>query len=187
MTSTALVPARSAPPRLGRLFVQAAAFSLIPLAVVVIAVGPSRLAKAMAGLSALHPHAPRFGLIGQEPLAIKLHLAAVLTALLIGVVLLVGVKGDTLHRTLGWTWVAAMMTGAVSSLFIRILNHGGLSYIHLLTGWTIVALPMAVAAARAHKVKVHAGFMTGLFTGGLIIAGLLTFLPGRLMWRMFVG
>jgi len=187
MTSTALVPTRPVPPRLRRLILQAAVFSLIPLAIVLVAIGPSRLAQAVASRPALHVHAPQLGLILGEPLAVQLHLAAVLTAIGIGMALLIGVKGSSLHRTLGWTWVAAMMTTAVSSLFIRIVNHGSFSYIHLLSGWTIVALPMAVAAARAHKVRMHARMMTGLFTGGLILAGLFAFFPGRLMWRMVFG
>ena len=29
--------------------------------------------------------------------------------------------------------------------------------------------------------------MAGLFLGGLIVAGLLAFIPGRLMWRLFFG
>jgi uncharacterized membrane protein len=29
--------------------------------------------------------------------------------------------------------------------------------------------------------------MTGLFTGGLILAGLLAFMPGRLMWNLVLG
>jgi uncharacterized membrane protein len=186
MTSTALVPARPGL-RLSRLFLQAAVISLIPLAIVVVAVGPSRMAKVAASLPAVHPHLPDLGLIPQQPLAIQLHLTAVMIALAIGIVLLVGVKGRTMHRTLGWTWVVAMMTAAVSSLFIRIVNHGSFSYIHLLSGWTIVTLPMAVAFARRHRVRQHARMMTGLFTGGLILAGLFAFFPGRLMWRMVFG
>jgi uncharacterized membrane protein len=27
--------------------------------------------------------------------------------------------------------------------------------------------------------------MTGMFMGGLVIAGLFSFLPGRLMWHLF--
>ena len=46
---------------------------------------------------------------------------------------------------------------------------------------------MAVAAARRHKVRLHARLMTGLFTGGLVLAGLLAFMPGRLMWRLVMG
>jgi uncharacterized membrane protein len=157
---------------------------LIPLAVVAAAVWPHR---DRLPLPAIRLHAPEFWRHAAAPPAVQIHLAGVAVALGVGVVLLVGVKGSRLHRVLGWIWVAAMMTGAVSSLFIRIINHGAFSYIHLLSGWTILALPMAVYAARTHRVGVHARTMTGLFTGGLILAGLLAFLPGRLMWRMFLG
>lgn len=171
---------------LGRRFMmRLALFTAVALGIVAAAIWPRRASLGMAHLPPLHPHAPDFGLVAQAPLAIQLHLFAVLLAFAIGVVLLAGVKGRTLHRTLGWVWVVAMMTGAVSSLFIRIINHGSLSYIHLLAGWTIVALPMAVYFARTHRVKMHARFMTGLFTGGLILAGLLAFMPGRLMWNMW--
>ncbi|MBN8530076.1 MAG: DUF2306 domain-containing protein [Caulobacterales bacterium] len=132
-------------------------------------------------------HAPDFGLLAGAPVTIQVHVAGALTALIIGTILLLGVKGNTLHRTLGWTWVIAMATTAVSSLFIRQINGGSFSLIHLLSGWTIIALPMAVYAARKHKVLQHRRAMTGMFVGGLLVAGALTFLPGRLMWRMFFG
>ncbi|WP_420808229.1 DUF2306 domain-containing protein [Caulobacter flavus] len=132
-------------------------------------------------------HMPNLSLLAAAPVKIQLHVAAALTALAIGTVLMVGVKGTRLHRTLGWTWVVAMATTAISSLFIREMNHGAMSWIHLLSGWTIVALPMAVYAARRHKVHMHRRFMTGLFVGGLLIAGAFTFLPGRLLWRVFFG
>ena len=80
-----------------------------------------------------------------------------------------------------------MLTTAVSSLFIRVLNHGAFSLIHLLSGWVIIATPMAVWAARRHKVDFHRKMMAGLFTGGLVVAGALTFLPGRMMWNVFFG
>jgi uncharacterized membrane protein len=132
-------------------------------------------------------HAPDVSLLAQAPIMIQIHVAGAVTALMIGVVLLLGVKGNALHRTLGWTWVIAMATTAVSSLFIRQINGGSFSLIHLLSGWTIVALPMAVYAARRHRVAAHRKAMTGMFVGGLLVAGALTFLPGRLMWRMFFG
>lgn len=132
--------------------------------------------------------APDFGLLAAAPTAIQIHVAAALTALAIGIVLLAGIKGTRLHRALGWTWVLAMGTTAVSSFFIHAINPGGpagLSLIHLLSGWTMVGLPMAVYAARRHRVQTHRRAMTGMFVGGLIVAGLLTFLPGRLMWAIF--
>lgn len=133
------------------------------------------------------PHAPDWSLLIAAPSAIQIHVAAALTALLIGIVLLAGIKGTRLHRALGWTWVLAMGTTAVSSFFIHQINPGGLSLIHLLSGWTVVGLPMAVYAARRHRVQAHRRAMTGMFVGGLIVAGLLTFLPGRMMWAIFFG
>ncbi len=132
--------------------------------------------------------APDFSLLAAAPTAIQIHVAAALTALAIGIVLLAGIKGTRLHRALGWTWVLAMGTTAVSSFFIHAINPGGpagLSLIHLLSGWTMVGLPMAVYAARRHRVQTHRRAMTGMFVGGLIVAGLFTFLPGRLMWAIF--
>ncbi|MGV9007258.1 MAG: DUF2306 domain-containing protein [Brevundimonas sp.] len=137
-----------------------------------------------AGGVSFVPHAPDMALLMAQPATIQIHIAAALTALLIGLVLLAGVKGNTLHRTLGWIWVAAMMTTAVSSFFIRVIHPGSLSWIHLISGWTVIALPMAVHAARRHRVADHRRAMTGLFVGGLLIAGVLTLLPGRLMWRV---
>ncbi|CAN5325903.1 DUF2306 domain-containing protein [soil metagenome] len=134
-----------------------------------------------------HPHLPNLGLIAEQPMVIQLHIAAALTALLVGTVLLLGLKGTTLHRTLGWTWVMAVATVAISSFFIRVINPGHFSLIHLLSGWTVIALPMAVFAARRHDVRMHRRAMTGLFVGGLLIAGLFTFAPGRLMWQVVFG
>jgi uncharacterized membrane protein len=134
-----------------------------------------------------HPHLPNVALMAEQPVVIQLHVAAALTALLIGIVLLAGVKGNALHRTLGWIWAIAMAMVAISSFFIREINPGGFSFIHLLSGWTVIVLPMAVFAARRHRVETHRRAMTGLFVGGLLIAGLFTFTPGRLMWQIVFG
>ena len=144
-------------------------------------------AKAVMGWMGLHPRPPRLDLILAASPIIQLHIVAALTALAIGTVLLIGVKGTRIHKTLGWVWVVAMALTAVSSLFIRQTNHGSFSLIHLLSGWTIVALPMAVYAIKRRNLRMHRRMMTGLFVGGLIIAGLLTFLPGRLMWSVFLA
>lgn len=130
---------------------------------------------------------PDFGLLASAPLVIQLHVAGAVIALAIGTILLIGVKGTRRHRALGWGWVAAMATTAISSLFIHTINPGGFSFIHLISGWTIIALPMAVYAARRHRVAAHRRGMTGMFVGGLLIAGAFTFLPGRLMWSVFFG
>jgi uncharacterized membrane protein len=187
MTSTTLTPPRSGPPGVRQLLVRAVLGSVIGLAGVGAILWPSLHARGLVRLPPIHLHGPQVWRIAAAGPAIQLHLAGVAIAILIGAVLLAGVKGTTVHRVLGWTWVLAMMTAAVSSLFIRVINPGHFSFIHLLTGWVIIALPMGVAFARRHKVRLHARMMTGLFTSGLLIAGLFAFVPGRLMWNIVFG
>jgi uncharacterized membrane protein len=116
---------------------------------------------------------------------VQLHVLGAVTAFVIGAVLLRGVKGTGLHRTLGYTWVAAMALAAVSSFFLVGLNGNNYSLIHGLSAWTIIVLPMAVVAARRKNIRSHAKAMTNLFMGGLLIAGLFAFLPGRMLWSIF--
>lgn len=146
--------------------------------------GGAGLALAIASTFA---HSPDWALLARQPWVIQLHIAAALTALLLGTVQLVGIKGTGIHRLIGWTWVVAMVTVAVSSLFIRQINPGAFSFIHLLSGWTLIALPMALFAIRRGRVASHASGMTWTFVGGLIVAGAFTFLPGRLLWKVFFG
>lgn len=146
--------------------------------------GGAGLALAIASTFA---HSPDWALLARQPWVIQLHIAAALTALLLGTVQLVGIKGTGIHRLIGWTWVIAMVTVAVSSLFIRQINPGAFSFIHLLSGWTLIALPMALFAIRRGRVASHASGMTWTFVGGLIVAGAFTFLPGRLLWKVFFG
>lgn len=133
------------------------------------------------------PHAPDWGLFLRAGWVVQLHTLAALSALLTALFLLARTKGSRLHRRLGWAWAVLMMTTAVSSLFLRALNPGHLSLVHILAGWTAFATPWAVWAARNHHVRLHQRLMTGLVIGGLVIAGALTFVPGRLMWKIFFG
>ena len=116
---------------------------------------------------------------------LQAHIAGAILSFLIGSVLLMGVKGRTFHRTLGYAWVATMTVTAISSLFITGLNGHSYSLIHLLSGWTLIVLPMGLAAARRHDIAKHRKEMTGMFFGGMLIAGMFSFLPGRLMWHLF--
>lgn len=159
-------------------------------AVAIVALASPQALGDLAGFAArihFHPHAPDLARIAEAPLVIRVHLLAALTALSIGIVLMMRVKGTALHKALGWSWVAAMGITAVSSLFIRELNHGAFSFIHLLSGWTIVGLPGAVYAIKRGKVATHRRAMTGMFVGGLLLAGLFAFIPGRLLWTVFLG
>jgi uncharacterized membrane protein len=155
-------------------------------AVLAAALYPLR-AELGAAFANVAPHAPDWALWIALPLTIKLHILSALTALGVGTVILFKPKGTGFHKTLGWTWVIAMATTAVSSLFITGLNGNFYSFIHLLSGWTIIGLPMAIFAIRNRKVDAHKRAMTGMFVGGLLIAGALTFLPGRFMFEFLLG
>ncbi|MEM9359405.1 MAG: DUF2306 domain-containing protein [Pseudomonadota bacterium] len=124
----------------------------------------------------------------EASLAIRIHAFAALTALGIGVVQLLGAKGSTLHRGLGYGWVIAMATVAVSSFWIHEINQlAGFSLIHLLSIYVLITLPPAVMAARAGQVMRHRYMMGGMFFFGLVLTGAFTLLPGRVMYQTVLG
>ncbi|HYD43648.1 MAG TPA: DUF2306 domain-containing protein [Phenylobacterium sp.] len=131
------------------------------------------------------PHAPDLAPLLEASLAIQIHVAVVLAALAVGLYLLFGPKGRRAHRVLGWAWAIFMLVGAVSSLFIMEVSPGSFSFIHLFSLATLISVPLGVYSARRHRVNAHRRAMTGVFIGGLLVAGSLSFLPGRLMWQVF--
>lgn len=165
-----------------------AAVTVGPL-VLAAALLPGALADRAAGVAppAFRPHAPDLDLLASTSPVILVHLAFGLLALMVGALLMAGRKGARMHRILGWGWVLAVGIVAASSLFIRVVNPGHFSFIHILSGYVIVALPLAVAAARRHEVERHRRYMTGLFYGGFAVNFLFVLLPGRFVWNLFVG
>jgi uncharacterized membrane protein len=122
------------------------------------------------------------------PLVVQVHAFAAMAAFALGVVQLAGPKGTLPHRTLGYIWVGLMLMIAASSFAIQgIRQVGPFSAIHLLSVMVLVLAPMAVLAARRHKVSTHSRAMVGMFAGALVIAGLFTLLPGRIMHRVVFG
>ena len=117
--------------------------------------------------------------------AINVHVAAAVLTLGIGTVLMVAPKGFRLHRTLGWAWVVSMAVTAGSSFFITAIFQTHYSPIHALSAWTLLGLPMGIAAIRRKDVAKHRKEMTNMFVGAMLIAGLFSLLPGRLLWHVF--
>ena len=120
--------------------------------------------------------------------AIPLHAFAAMAALVLGLVQFAAPKGTLPHRTIGWIWVALMAVVAASSFWIhQIRLIGPFSPIHLLSIFTLVMLPLAVWRAHTHRVADHRRIMIMTFIGALVIAGLFTLVPGRIMHRVIFG
>ena len=120
--------------------------------------------------------------------AIQFHAFAAIGAFMLGAVQLAAPKGTLPHRLIGAVWVALMVVVCISAFFIHELRvWGPWSPIHLLAIFTLVMLPLAVWRAHRHEVAQHRRAMLSLFLGALIIAGLFTFLPGRIMHAVMIG
>jgi uncharacterized membrane protein len=137
------------------------------------------------------PHLPNMALIAEAPVVVQAHLATLSGAVLVGVVLMAGVKGSALHRTLGWAWSVFMLATAVVTLFIPAsegLPHiGPFGPLHIFSAVVLTLVPLAIYSARKGKLVAHGQTMTNVFFGGLVIAGAFAFAPGRLMWDVWFG
>lgn len=120
------------------------------------------------------------------PAVVQLHTAAALLALLAVVAQFAGAKGGPRHRAMGWVFVLAMTITAGTSLWITGIFPGRYSPIHLLTGLTLVMLPLGVWYRRRGNLVGHRKTMIGL-SAGLVGAGLFTLLPGRILGRVVFG
>ncbi len=124
---------------------------------------------------------------GAIPTGIWFHLGFLLIALVLTPILLLRRRGDRWHRVMGWVWATAMVITAAISLQIRVINPGHFSLIHLLSVLVLVAVPLLVFRARKHQVAAHRRGVRAIVAGGLIIAGLATFPPARLLGHWLFG
>ncbi|NTJ67334.1 DUF2306 domain-containing protein [Agrobacterium rhizogenes] len=116
------------------------------------------------------------------PIAIQIHVAAVVPAALLGAYLLLRPKGTPRHRLLGKIWLVLMVVTALSSFFIHQINmFYGFSPIHLLSIFVLFGCWGAIANARKHDIEAHRRIVRSLYFGGIVGAGAFTFLPGRIM------
>jgi uncharacterized membrane protein len=116
------------------------------------------------------------------PIAVQIHVAAVLPAAVLGAYILLNRKGTPRHRLLGKIWMMLMVMTSLSSFYIHEINlFHGFSPIHLLSISVLVGAWRAITAARAKNIRAHKAAVIGMYFGGIVIAGLFTLLPGRIM------
>ena len=123
-----------------------------------------------------------------ETRPIPSHAITALLAVIIGAIQLASGKGTMQHRVLGYLWVSMMMYVSISSFFIsEIQLWGTYSPIHLLSAWTVLTLCTGVYFARVGNIKAHQLNMQLLSGLALILTGLFTLLPNRVMGQIFFG
>ena len=129
------------------------------------------------------------------PLAIQLHVITVVPAFVLGTWLLFfSTKGSRHHRLAGKVYLTLMVLTSLAAICVRSFSSVSLGVgplklgvIHLFVPLTLNGVWTTLAALRAGDIERHRRSMRGLYFGGLIIAGLLTFMPGRIMYRIFFG
>ena len=129
------------------------------------------------------------------PWVIQVHAFGAMAGFLLGVIQFTAPKGTLPHRTIGFLWILILTAVGVSSIFIRPSLYPGLplikwfSWIHLftlLTFWAVIQGSILLIRGGP-ALKFHARPFRGLFIGGLVIAGALAFLPGRIMNQVVFG
>ena len=119
---------------------------------------------------------------------VQIHILAAFLAIGFGASILWRRKGTRVHKTHGKVWIFLMVVVALSSFFINeIQTFGPFSAIHILSVVTLYSLVQAVISIKKGDIRRHQLIMQGLFYGGLIGAGIFTFIPGRILYRTFFG
>ena len=119
---------------------------------------------------------------------IATHAAAAFAALAIGGLQFASPKGTWGHRWLGWIWVLLLGFVAIGSFAIHTIRlWGPFSPIHILSIVTLVSLAMAIVFARAGKIEAHRQTMAWVYALALVVTGLFTLWPGRIMHQVLFG
>ncbi|MDE2405207.1 MAG: DUF2306 domain-containing protein [Sphingomonadales bacterium] len=150
---------------------------VVPAAAVLAALLLVAIVRRAAGTAAFWPA----GINGW----IVVHVLAVTPTVPLGLYLFGSAKGTAAHRLLGRVWAGLILVTAFTSFGIHSLT-GHLSPIHLLSVYTIFGVARGVWFAMHGDAARHRRSMIGAFAG-ITVAGLFTFLPGRLMGLWLFG
>ena len=118
-------------------------------------------------------------------LAIQIHMLVAVGAFFLGGTILVMKKGTPGHKMAGRIFAMLMIVTAITAIFIRQLNNGSFSFIHIFVPITFIGLYQVVTSIRKGEIARHKKHVRNMYFGALIIPGLFAFMPGRTMWMLF--
>jgi len=117
--------------------------------------------------------------------AIAIHLATVIPGIPLGAWVLRAKKGTAAHRMAGRIWAMMMVVTAIDSFWIRSVT-GSISPIHLFSVLTLVSIPVGIYHIRNGNVRGHERAMRGVYIG-LLVAGVVSLMPGRMLGSLLFG
>jgi uncharacterized membrane protein len=124
--------------------------------------------------------------------AVQIHVATVVPAFFLGTwQIFFSRKGAPFHRALGYLYLALMTIASIAALFVhQLMPNGpffGMSPIRLFVPLTLFGVFGALYGAWTHNMRAHRNAMLGVYVGGILIAGSLAFMPGRIMHAVVFG
>ena len=104
-----------------------------------------------------------FDPIVYAPPIVQIHLAAALLALGFGAIMWLRPKGTKSHKMIGRVFMILMLVTALTAIFIREINRGHFSWIHIFVPLTLVGVGQALWAIKNRNIKAHIGHVKNLF------------------------
>lgn len=121
------------------------------------------------------------------PVVIQLHAGAAIGALGLGLAIYTVARGRRLHQVLGISCAALLVVTAVTAIFIRTSPDGSFSWIHGFIPLTLLGIFGVVMGLAGRNRKRHRDSARGLIFGALLVPGIFTLIPGRLMHTVLFG
>lgn len=115
------------------------------------------------------------------PLLVSHVVAAFTSVLLGGLQVWRRPKGDARHVVLGRAWVAVIVWTAITSFWIRDINEGAFSWLHVLSVVTLVTVTLGVVNARLGRIPAHRGNMVGSWLGAVGAMAAAVAVPDRMI------
>ena len=121
------------------------------------------------------------------PVVIQVHALAAMGALAVGLGIYALPKGQLKHRIMGMTCAVLLLVTVGTAFFIRTSEAGTMSWIHGFIPLTLFGLlGVGMGVWRGNFIR-HKHAARGVIFGALLVPGLFTLMPGRLLHRVAFG